>query len=163
LFVHYFDYQQEAAALFQQMRNNFRLDTLRCLVEAVEKDKEVREHISHYSYCYEICTDNRNALMHSMINDSPDSPPLLNLAKTARKDPMQQIYAQVSLQRLRDIADEIYYTEEFGTQLFHWVSRNHPIKIPDFPEPQLLPQKCARPNRLTLSPRANAQEPPLPL
>jgi hypothetical protein len=61
-----------AKDLFHKLNNRDRMDLLKAFVAENEKHQNVRDAILHCVLCYDICTENRNVLMHSIyFNPNP--------------------------------------------------------------------------------------------
>jgi hypothetical protein len=71
LFSFYFRDQERAGTLFSQLKDNFRLDTLRAVAERYESEADTLNAIRHFAKRFKICADNRNLLMHSILRDIP--------------------------------------------------------------------------------------------
>ena len=89
IFAHYTGRTIQAAALFSQMKNNFRIDTLKCLVQANEPDDTIGKHIFYFADGFNICADNRNFLMHSSVDNIQKGATALPLRKSGRKSPIE--------------------------------------------------------------------------
>jgi hypothetical protein len=147
LFTHYLGPSGTSAAnLFQQMRSNsFRLDTLKCAARARENETVTLGAVLTFIENFDICAENRNFLMHSQIDALAGRDATLVLAKATRKDPATLNYARLSLTEIRQVADDIHFTEQFGLDLFIYVaSRRVGQRRP-------LPGRPPAPRRLNLS------------
>jgi hypothetical protein len=116
IFSHYFDFSDRSGVLFQNFKNNFRVDTLRAIIESYEKQPLASMHVEHFLLGFEICADNRNLLMHSEIELAPESSEL-RMSKGTKSDPFTRMFAQFDLPTLRKVADDIMNFEEYGHEI----------------------------------------------
>jgi hypothetical protein len=135
-----------AKSLFHKSNNRDRIDLLAEFVKTNEDDEESRDAILYCISCYDICTENRNVLMHSTYFDIGDSVRLVKKNKSYK-----EIHFDVSLINLRRVADDIASVFVYAVGVFGTVSRRKwakssspPIKIPE----QALPAKPPKPHRL---------------
>jgi len=87
-----------------QIQQQGRIDLLRAFVRHNEEDKENRDAILYCVSCYDICTENRNILMHSTYFDTGKA---VKLVKRKKKTPHGELHFSVPLTDLRRLADEI--------------------------------------------------------
>ena len=133
-----------AKSLFHKLNNRDRVDLLSAFVRENEEEPETRDAILHCILCYEICTENRNMLMHSTYFDMRN---VAKLVKRASKDPTRELHFDVPLVQLRRLADEtadvFAYAVGLGAKLFRrtWRDSNLPEVI--------LPDKPPKPHKLT--------------
>jgi hypothetical protein len=139
--------------LVQALSNRERLEWLRALMETDEKDTAVKELLVHAILCFDICMDNRNMLMHALYEGTDQATARIKLSKKARSDPLREIKFQVSLAELRKTAVEMGETVNFMIELWNHVRwrQTKPHVEYELPLPPL-PQKPARPDRLTIPP-----------
>ena len=164
-----------AERLFHKLNNRERIDLLSALVRTNEKESEAREAILHCIRCYDICTDNRNILMHVTLDDLDATAVLLK--KRASQDPTRDIIFHVPLTDLRLVADQIGQTFQYTYDLFIWLLRReaHGFHLKGVTTllgdlatvpPGPLPDRPPKPRKLTpyQPPEADAgtQSPPQP-
>lgn len=145
--------REVAAPLVQNLNNRERADWLRGLAAADERDPAVTELYAHAILCFDICVDNRNMLIHALYEGTDAVTAKMKLTKKARNDPLREIKFQVSLEELRKAAVEMGNTVNFMIELYGYMrarrSRDQ-YGVPAILPP--LPQKRARPDRLTIPP-----------
>jgi hypothetical protein len=91
--------------LFHHLNNRDRIDLLTAHVTKNEKD--YLDQILYCILCYDICTENRNILMHVTIHEVDiRDPDTFRLTKSASNDPLKQLDFRVTLSDLRSLADE---------------------------------------------------------
>ena len=56
-----------AKGLFHKLTNRDRIDLLKAFVNKNESAPDVRDALLHFVLCYDICTENRNILMHVIL------------------------------------------------------------------------------------------------
>src|SRR5580692_558726 len=56
--------------LFSYLTNARRVDILLRMVEARELDSEIKDRVSWFATCFNICAENRNFLMHGMTENT---------------------------------------------------------------------------------------------
>jgi hypothetical protein len=115
---------EAARTLFHKLNNRDRVDLLTDFVTHNEKDKQVKSVILHYINCYDICTENRNILMHAIYfnpNLQPDQSPLL--VKKAKNDYKREIHFDVPLQELRNVADGMVRSFQLAMELYGFLAR----------------------------------------
>jgi len=65
IFIKYLPFAEDyARMLFHKLNNRDRIDLLSAFVKENEKDNDVSEAILYCINCFDICTENRNILMH---------------------------------------------------------------------------------------------------
>jgi hypothetical protein len=152
-----------AENLFHRMNNRNRVDLLRAIVEASPRQKEAKDVISHALYCYDICTDNRNILMHA-VSESEDQTGILKLSKRAKKDSARLVNYDVPLSDLKRVADECFDTLMFAARLSLSLMDQDRVAWGSLTDrkPRPLPDKLPPPRKLTPSQPAtvDASEPP---
>jgi hypothetical protein len=144
-----------AKRLFHKLNNRDRMDLLKAFVAENEKHQDVRDAILHCVLCYDICTENRNVLMHSIyFNPNPE---MTILIKQSSNDPHREIRFDVPIADLRTIADQTAETFKYAMDLYAFIARrawlnsfppDHPLK--QGPDPPIsLPEKPSKPRKLT--------------
>jgi hypothetical protein len=101
---------EAARALFHKLNNRDRVDLLTDFVNHNEKDAAVKRIILSCINYYDICTENRNILMHAIYfnpNLKPDQSPLL--VKKAKNDYKREVHYDVPLHELRKVADDMVW------------------------------------------------------
>ncbi len=151
--------------LFHSINNRRRIDLLRAVVTHNEKDEQVKELVLHALACFDICTDNRNILMHAMASTSSNTE-ILALEKRASNNSSRLINFEVPLTDLRRVADDCSAIVWFivGLSRFAMDRDMRSWGKATRPEPLPLPDKPPRPHKLTPSqpPKADADETPPP-
>jgi hypothetical protein len=93
--------------LFHKMNNRDRIDLLSAIIETREQDEEAKSSLLHFINSYDICTDNRNILSHVIVEAARLSADTIPLSKKARNNASRTVTFHVSLQELRQVADEL--------------------------------------------------------
>jgi hypothetical protein len=150
LFCEYFGISDSAAALFAQFKNNFRIDALKVVLDKYEADQKVADSVLHFLRCFNICADNRNILMHSLLEVYEQGPDHLLFRKSARHHPEQQIGLQFDLSAMREVADDIWTVEDYCRELYIFsITRRRDLSPDDESARTTLPEKPVLPNSLT--------------
>ena len=160
LLFHYFlnDYQSRVPSiLFAQLRNDRRLNYMKEFCKSYHSGLQKRT-IDRFLDGFAICADNRNILMHSSIPDTRNvadaADPAIILHKRAQGN-----YSSISriedmtVTRLRQIADEIVTYERFGFGLYIFLlaqKAGGTIKFGDRVERPTLPEIPPLPEKLIL-------------
>jgi hypothetical protein len=76
-------------AMYHKLNNRDRVDLLAAIVRESSKEDDIKEAILHLLTCYSICADNRNILMHAIL-ESADAD-IISLSKKASRDPTRLI------------------------------------------------------------------------
>jgi len=109
-----------ALRLFHNLGNRDRIDLFTAFVSKNEEDNEVLQSLLACALHYDICTENRNILMHSTYF-SPNIE-LTLLVKRASNDAGRNIHYDVPLTDLRLIADQTAETFKFARDLSSFLS-----------------------------------------
>lgn len=157
LFSTYMPIDKSAAeALYHKLNNRERIDLLTALLGQNEKRPDVQTSVLHLVACYDICTENRNILMHS-ITTAPDAQGMFRLGKRARNDPKRTTEFQVDTTKIRQIADETSDIFDAAVMLHLWLHNGGPnrdanVSIvmgwPEPPAPVPLPPIPPKPRKL---------------
>jgi hypothetical protein len=142
--------QQFSTKLFHKLNNRTRIDLLTAIISQNEKNEAVKSALFQFLVAYDICTDNRNILMHAILEDAGAD--LLKLSKRASNDPAREIHFSVPLTELRQLAQEISDTFVFGLKLEVWMTHRIRGDASD-----ALPEIPPKPRKLTPSPPAEDQ------
>jgi hypothetical protein len=92
----------EAEALYHRLNNFDRMSILTGLVTNSSESDEIKSHVLHLIECYDICTENRNILMHSIVFPKDG---ITRLLKRARRDTARTVRFDVRTQDLQNLAD----------------------------------------------------------
>lgn len=145
IFNYYFPANKDyAERLFHDLNNRVRIDMLKAIIEQVEKDTRIKDNMIYALWCFDICTENRNTLMHAMMGGTNET--IFQLAKRSRKNPLKFLYYKLPIDELRSIADACAETYMFIFQLTSWVQEE---EWEDGPGP--FPDKPTLPRRLNSS------------
>jgi hypothetical protein len=118
--------------------NNFdRVKLLRGAVDKSSNPDAIKKDAKYFLEGYEICTDNRNILMHSITMftwldpdadrcpvSNPTQPDGLAFQKPARKGPLAIKIYQPTLEELRGVADDSKEYEDYGDRLYFHILKN---------------------------------------
>lgn len=141
--------QGYAKRLFHSLNNRERIDFLSAIIRENEKDEKVAEAVLTCLRFYDICTDNRNILMHGIYEDLDAATKTLTVHKTASQDPTRQIRFRLPLQELRLVAEHCGFTFVFAWKLFTFLyDRKLPKGRAPF-EQKALPEIPPQPRKLT--------------
>jgi hypothetical protein len=151
IFCEYFGISDGSAALFAQFKNNFRIDTLKVIVSKYETDPKVADAVFHFLKCFTICADNRNILMHSLMDSFHQGETILKIRKSARNDFEKYTDLQFDLTSIRDTADEIWMVEGYAIDLyFYFLTRRGDPDVDERDRQKELPAKLVLSSNLTL-------------
>ncbi len=149
LFCEYVGHSDVSAQLFSDMRNNFRLETLKATAINQEKDFAVIDAIGTFLGGFDVCAANRNFLMHSVHDLVQDGATALKLLKSNRKDPLKQTNLIFDVPTLRQVADEIWTLDHYAVDLaFYLQTRRGAMPADDEYARTTLPDKPAPPRNL---------------
>jgi hypothetical protein len=150
---------EAARALFHKLNNRDRVDLLTDFVNHNEKDAAVKRIILSCINYYDICTENRNILMHAIYfnpNLKPDQSPLL--VKKAKNDYKREVHYDVPLHELRKVADDMVNSFRLAIELNGFLARRRFLNslaatnpATGYPKigPNPLPEKPPKPHRLS--------------
>ena len=91
--------------LYHKLNNRDRIDLLSAVTQASDRDADLKEGILYLLNCHDICTQNRNILMHAII-ESVDAD-IVTAFKKKSQDPTREIQFRLPLADLRLVADEM--------------------------------------------------------
>jgi hypothetical protein len=117
---------ETAKALFHKMNNRDRVDLLTDFVKHNERDRQVESIILHCISCYDICTENRNILMHAIYFNpllKDEQPPIL--VKKSKNDPKREVHYDVPLADLRMFADDMGRSFKLAIELYGFLARRN--------------------------------------
>ena len=136
LFLHFYhflnDYRTDVpAVIFSRLNNQHRLDVLRRYSES-ENNGAVKVRLDRFLSDFDICNTNRNFLAHSKIHNDRHlelgntsavlQNPKLILKKAPKNEPLRDNYTELEASELRQIADDIKSTDDFGFALYVFMS-----------------------------------------
>lgn len=159
--------------LFHKLNNRDRIDLLSAIVRSSQFHDEAKDRLIHLLHCYDICTENRNILLHATFDESYAD--VLHLSKRSSNDPAVQNRFKVPLAELRIVAEQMHTISDYILALLLWVtvrkglpaSYKRSLSIPPterirypnlrrvleaVPAIATLPEKPPKPRRLTPSP-----------
>jgi hypothetical protein len=128
-----------ARGLLGKLNNRDLIDLLSALVKNNEKDPDVRDAILHCLLCYDICTENRNILMHIEIETVSES----MFQKRSRNNPTQFIKFDIEVSELRLIGEQIANVFVYAFRIWDFLTWDDPNS------PRALPEKLPKPRKLT--------------
>ncbi len=105
--------QSLSDSIYARLTNKERVDLLRELIAAKERDKSVAEACLHGIKCFEICAENRNTVMHLIQTWSDNRAQNILHAKKRNSDKSREIFYRISSDQLRQVADDILATRQF--------------------------------------------------
>ncbi len=142
--------------LFAQLNSNQkRSDILsRLIVYKERKSQNVSESVQFFLDGFDICSENRNLLMHGRIFEATTRTQLV-LQKYARKDPTKLNYMHLEVQDIRRVADDFFAYESYGAQIYLWLNARHTggklIWVGDGSFEPAWPRRPPPPEKLSLS------------
>jgi hypothetical protein len=160
LFRIYFPTREDyAQIIYHTLNNRQRVDMLGEIVAHNEGHTKFREYIQTALNYFNICTDNRNLVLHATA-DMATGLSRIRLSKRSRNNPREINLYEVSLTELRQVADDASNTFEFIFELLGWIDQRgkSPVTDPLPPLPEIPPE----PHRLIpfQHPKANTVGPP---
>jgi hypothetical protein len=153
-----------AKYLFDMLNNQERLNTIRELVGTFERDPVMIDHIDHLLMHFSECIKNRHMLMHARTK----MPPLdgfLHLEKEANRDPNRLLTFKLSLEDLRQAADDMMQGADYLLSIWRYRATKEQLSggrkyfsgVPTL----VLPEKPPRPRIVNpLQPPSEYEEPP---
>ena len=136
--------------LYYKLNNRERLDLLSDLVRANEKDPTILDSVLFSITCYDICTDNRNILLHSTHGETDPVSMSVKFSKRASSNPLRELNFDIDLTLLRRVADETGETADFVSNLWFFLQRP-PHLVAGGDTLTSLPEKPQKPHKLTPS------------
>lgn len=130
--------------LFETLHNRARVDLIKALLEAREPDADIRAAVLHCLKCFDICTENRNILIHATNRDQVEGERHL-FTKSAPDKSGALILYWLSVDDIRRAADSTSATYNFLARL--WLVAAHREK-PEMRE--LLRDRPPLPRKLSL-------------
>jgi hypothetical protein len=151
LFSNFIGHNDFTANLFSSLRNNLRLEALRASVVGQEKDHAVIDAVGYFAGSFNICSLNRNILMHSVSGLVDNGDTQLKLLKSARNDPHKFTHLRFDVPTLRQAADEIWSLDYYAVDLYFYLqTRSGAMPADDEYARTTLPDKPAPPKNLSL-------------
>lgn len=157
LFRLYFPARDEySISLYHSLNNRERIEILGEIVANNEGHKTFREYIEKALLYFDICTDNRNLVLHSTTEIDSGLPEKIRLSKRSRNNPNEMNLYDLSLAELRQVADDTANTFVFISDLIQWIDARNESAV-NAPLPTL-PEIPPQPLRLSPSrpPKASA-------
>ena len=151
-----------SANLAHRSNNRELIDLFTALVRRNEKEPTLREALLHCLKCYDICTENRNILMHVEIDVEE-----FKFRKRASKDASRPVQYEVPIPKLRLVAEQTGLIFVYAFDIAEFMLRKlSPSERPRAPalEQRELPGKPQKPYKLTPSelPKAGIAVPSQP-
>lgn len=126
--------------IIQNMGNITRCNILRAAAREYEKSEEAKEHIFHAISLFEICRENRNALLHAICSIDDGR---LSILRTHKGIGDHLHYIQTNWTVLEKVPESISILEAYLNNLWNYFSRRPSRR-------RALPDKPALPDKLTL-------------
>jgi hypothetical protein len=151
IFLIYFPTEKEYSEnLFVKLSNRDRVDLLCKIAQRSEKNPTVLGLVLDGLRFFDICTDNRNIVMHA-TNDMDAQTDIIRFAKRARNNPKITNWYDVSLEDMRRVADDAAATFLFLFGLYLFLKSRAENRLP-----WTLPDRPPQPYRLSPSPQSEA-------
>jgi hypothetical protein len=143
IFNHYFPADKDySERLFHDLNNRVRVDMLKAIIGHTETDDAVHHAMLHALRCFDICTDNRNILMHAMVGETDET--VFQIAKRSRTNPLKFVHYKIPLTEMRSIADECAEVYIFMVRLVGWIQEEQWEEGPGpFPETPVQPHRLS--------------------
>jgi hypothetical protein len=141
---------EDSKKLFHSLNNRERTDLLSAFAKRNEKDEAICEAIQHCVLCYDICTANRNVLIHVVALDVSKTTAIWTKRASHNSNRINEF--QTPLTELRLVADQIAesFRYAWGVHLIMWYraqpAENDPLQ---FRRTLSLPDKPPKPRTLT--------------
>lgn len=140
------------------MTNRERVDTLLAIIESDQHGDEVICVVRAALHAFDICTDNRNILMHSNHLYSDVASGVTSLFKRSRGDKSKGLIFDVNISDLREVADVTNDTINMLLDLWMYFETRLPLerRFPDdfmdvsTSPPSPLPREIPKPRKLNL-------------
>jgi hypothetical protein len=110
------DYSQR---LFHKLNNRDRIDLLTAVINSSGFHADAIDNLNHLLRCYDICTENRNILMHAAFRETHKD--VLHLVKKSSNSPTIENEFRIPLAELREVADQISSLISYAADLTIWV------------------------------------------
>jgi hypothetical protein len=113
-----------AKFMFDNLHNRNRTELVRELLRTYEANPIIVEHIEHSITHYSMCVQNRHTLLHSRPGISEMFGNVLSLEKQSHKNPNTLQKYQLSLEDLRQTADEMQQGIDYVLSIWrYWAAR----------------------------------------
>lgn len=140
------------SVLFQSLHNQQRRDFIRAIAAARETPEDAAD-VSYAMRCFDICSENRNLIMHAapMLDEGGDA---LTLWKLRREEPHMMTAYDFTLEDIRGAAVAADQTELYVLALMRYLKALEFNALTELPPER--PQRPSQPRRLSLSQRQAA-------
>jgi hypothetical protein len=151
--------QEASEAIFYRLTNRERVDVLRELIRGKETDMAVQDLASHAVDCFDVCTENRNILMHLIHSWSEWNKKADLFAKKRNSSKTKDVFYFLTAAQLRKIADDMLASKQFTRFLSMRLYRRNLAKNGEVAGlattlPDTWPQKPPKPDKMnSLPPR----------
>jgi hypothetical protein len=162
--------EDSANQLFHKLNNRDRIDLLVAIIRSSDFHSKAKDALNHLFRCYDICTENRNILLHATHDESYAG--VLHISKKSSNNPAVVNRFKIPLADLRLVAEQMSVLSDYIFHLLFWLKirgtlpkkyksslRMPPLKkIPypklrrvlrAVPEISTLPEKPPKPRKLT--------------
>jgi hypothetical protein len=114
-----------AELLFHRLNNREKADLFSAFVRANEKDEKAKDALLECILHFDICTDNRNILMHVISDGISEATGMARFTKRASQNPTRKIEFHVPIDDLRAVADQLAQTIRFAFSLSSFLYFRH--------------------------------------
>lgn len=134
---------------FANTSNKFRTDLLLLCIQHSAVTSAASEATRHFVKGYQICAENRNLLMHSLVGDATTDNHAF-FVKSPKDKPMKMGMYHISVEALQNTADDINRFSAFGIGI-HFFIQESKSRHPKISALATLPEKPALPVKLSNS------------
>ena len=108
--------EYQVAAIFERLPNNHRIDAIRQMLRESTLPDVLKDRVLYFCRCFDICADNRHAIMHShsggIFTSYSRNARGIRLSKYSKSG--IRLVCAASLADLRSVADDINCIANFG-------------------------------------------------
>lgn len=110
--------------LFHILNNRERIELFAAVVKSSKFHPEAKDRLNYLIQCFDICTDNRNILLHAMSYESYADE--IHFGKRSSNNPSTENRFKIQSTALRSVADEIHSLIGYQQELLVWIEfRKH--------------------------------------
>jgi hypothetical protein len=106
--------------LYHKLNNRDRTDLLSAIIKKSDRADDIKDAILYLLNSYSICTENRNILLHAILEGADTE--ILSLSKKASQDPTRENQFRIPLADLRLVADQMSEAFLYALQIHTAIS-----------------------------------------
>jgi hypothetical protein len=132
--------------LYHKLNNRDRTDLLTAIINKSDRDADIKEAILYLLDCYNICTGNRNILLHAILEGADAD--ILSFSKKASRDPGRENQFRIPLADLRLVADQMSQAVLYAMRIYTTISAREAPRPPATPTKGFLGEAASNLHRV---------------